>query len=202
MRSLRFVLAIAAVVACMIASGRSNGGHLRTAQNSSTFIESQNQQASTSAPQATSLQANSLCAKTEHIIFSCQVGRSGKGKGLAKTASLCASTDLDKEHGYLQYRFGLPGRVELEFPESRAGTQQKFRYTHYLRYQVDLTEINFAIDDYQYQIFDTYNGEEKPPISTRGITVSASGKKDVSYACRGKVKADYSKLGDVFTQEP
>lgn len=201
MRSLRFVLAIAAVVVCLIASGRSGGGESRPAQKSSTFVQSQNHQASTHQAATAALQANSLCAKTEHIIFSCQVRRSGTRKGSTKFASLCASVDLDKEHGYLQYRFGLPGKVELEFPESRTGTQQKFQYTHYMRYQVDLTEINFANDDYQYQIFDTYNGEEKPPISTEGVTVSTSGKKDVSYACRGKVKADYSKLGDVLMQE-
>jgi len=121
--------------------------------------------------------------------------------GSTKIASLCASAELDKEHGYLQYRFGLPGKIELEFPESRTGTQQKFQYTHYFRYQVDLTEINFAIDDYRYQIFDTYNGEEKPRISTQGVSVTAPGKKDASYVCRGKVKADYSKLDEVLERE-
>jgi hypothetical protein len=193
MRTLKVLLAFAAVVVCLIASDR---GESQQIQKSSAFLQSQDRQAVSNA-----LHPNSLCARTEHIVFSCQVRRSGMGKGLAKIVSLCASVDLDKEHGYLQYRFGLPGKVELEFPESRTGTQQKFQYTHYLRYQVDLTEINFAIDDYQYQIFDTYNGEEKPPISTEGVTVTAPDKKDVSYVCRGKAKADYGKLGDVLTPE-
>src|SRR5437868_6678757 len=52
------------------------------------------------------LQTNSLCAKSEHIIFSCVLKRT------AKIVSLCASPDLDKERGYLQYRFGLPAKVE------------------------------------------------------------------------------------------
>ena len=94
------------------------------------------------------------------------------------------------------------GKVELEFPSSRTGTQQQFQYTHYMRYQVDLTEINFEIDGYQYQIFDDYNGEERPRISTEGVSVSAPGKeKQVSFVCRTKAKADYSILDDVLERE-
>ena len=150
------------------------------------------------------LQPNSLCAKAERIIFSCLTKRSGVRStgGLSKIASLCASRDLDKHRGYLQYRYGLPGKVELEFPSSRTGTQQMFQYTHYMRYQVDLTEINFEINGYQYQIFDDYNGEEKPRISTEGVSVTAPGKpKEVSFVCRTKAKADYSMLDEVLTRE-
>ena len=67
---------------------------------------------------------------------------------------------------------------------------------------MDLTEINFEIDGYQYQIFDDYNGEEKPRISTEGVSVTAPGKqKEVSFVCRTKVKADYSMLDDVLGRE-
>ena len=155
-------------------------------------------------PAAGSLQPNSLCARTEQIIFSCLTKRAGKSlaRSPSRIVSLCASRDLDKERGYLQYRYGLPGKVELEFPSSRTGTQQMFQYTHYMRYQVDLTEINFEIDGYQYQIFDDYSGEEKPRISTEGVSVTAPGKpKEVSFVCRTKVKADYSKLDDVLGRE-
>jgi hypothetical protein len=150
------------------------------------------------------LQPNSLCAKTERIIFSCLTKRSGttSSKSPSRIVSLCASRDLDKERGYLQYRYGLPGKIELEFPSSRTGTQQMFQYTHYMRYQVDLTEINFEIDGHQYQIFDDYNGEEKPRISTEGVSVTAPGKpKEVSFVCRTKAKADYSMLDEVLTRK-
>ena len=150
------------------------------------------------------LQPNSLCAKSERIIFSCLTSRSGvsASRGPSKIVSLCASRDLEKERGYLQYRYGLPGKVELEFPSSRTGTQQMFQYTHYMRYQVDLTKINFEIEGYQYQIFDDYNGEEKPRISTEGVNVTAPGKpKEVSFVCRTKAKADYSMLDEVLTRE-
>lgn len=148
------------------------------------------------------LQRNSLCAKTEHVIFSCRTKANPKHPAAGKIVSLCASPDLSREHGYLQYRYGLPGKVELEFPGTRTGTQQLFQYSHYMRYQVDLTEINFQIDDYQYQIFDTYNGEEKPAIAEQGVNVTALGKaREVSFVCVGRAKADYGSLPDVLLHE-
>jgi hypothetical protein len=153
---------------------------------------------------AGSLQSNSLCDRTERVIFSCVTKRSGtsSSRSLSKIVSLCASPDLAKDRGYLQYRYGLPGKVELEFPDSRTGTQKRFQYNHYLRYQVDLTEINFEINGYQYQIFDDYNGEEKPQVSTEGVSVTAPGKpKEISFVCRTKAKADYSMLDEVLTRD-
>jgi len=146
------------------------------------------------------LQPNSLCARTERIIFSCLSKR--PGSSAAKIVSLCGSRDLSKDRGYLQYRYGLPGKVELEYPGSRTGTQQVFRYTHYLRYRVDLTEINFEVDGYQYQIFDDYNGEGKRELSSAGVNVTAPGKAEaVSFVCRSKSKADFSLLDDVLERE-
>jgi len=142
------------------------------------------------------LQPNSLCAKDERIIFSCPIRKP------AKIVSLCASRDLTSERGYLQYRFGLPGKIELEFPKERTGTQQKFQYTHYFRAQFDLTEINFTINRYDYQIFDDYNGEEKPVVSSQGVSVTAPGRpKEVSFTCRTKPKADYTDLQAVLPSE-
>lgn len=144
-------------------------------------------------PVTRTLQRNSLCAKDERIIFSCPV------KKPAKIVSVCASRDLTSERGYLQYRFGLAGKIELEFPKERTGTQQKFHYTHYFRAQFDLTSINFTIDGYEYSVFDDYNGEEKPAVSLQGVSVTAPGKpKEVSFVCRTKPKADYSDLQAVL----
>ena len=155
------------------------------------FVSERDSRAAVTPGQA--LQPNSLCARDERIIFSCPV------KKPAKIVSLCASKNLSADQGYLQYRFGLPGKVELEFPKERTGTQQKFQYTHYFRAQVDLTEISFSNNGYEYQITDDYNGEEKPAQSTQGIMVTAPGKpKEVSLACKTKPKADYSDLQAVL----
>ena len=138
-------------------------------------------------------QTNTLCAKDERVIFSCPV------KKPARIVSICASKDLTSDRGYLQYRFGLPGKIELEFPKDRKGTQEKFQYTHYFRAQFDTTAINFNIDGYEYSVFDDYNGEEKPVVSSQGVSVTAPGKpKEVSFVCRTKPKADYADLQAVL----
>ena len=69
---------------------------------------------------ATKPQARTLCAADERVIFSCVLRQT------AKSVSVCASKDLTNEKGYLQYRFGMPGKIELEFPKDRANTQQQF----------------------------------------------------------------------------
>lgn len=143
--------------------------------------------------QLSALQPNSLCAKDERVIFSCPVKRP------PKIVSVCASKDLTSDQGYLQYRFGLPGKIELEYPKDRTSTQQKFKYSHYFRAQFDMTEIGFTIEGYEYSVFNDYNGEEKPAISSQGVSVTAPGKpKEVSFVCRTKPKADYGDLQAVL----
>src|ERR1044072_1700751 len=147
----------------------------------------------TFASQPRRLQPGTLCDAGERIIFSCPVKRP------AKIVSLCASKDLTNERGYVQYRFGLPGKIELEYPKERTGTQEKFHYTHYFRARFDLTEISFTNNGFDYQITDDYNGEEKPAQSIQGVSVTAPGKpKEVSLSCRTKPKADYADLQAVF----
>jgi hypothetical protein len=139
---------------------------------------------------------NTLCAKDERVIFSCPVKRP------AKIVSVCASKDLAADRGYLQYRFGLPGKIELEYPKDRVGTQQKFKYNHYFRAQFDTTSLGFTIDGYEYSVFDDYNGEEKPAISSQGVSVTAPGKpKEVSLVCRVKPKADFDALSDALPNQ-
>lgn len=142
---------------------------------------------------------NSLCARSEQVVFACVVRRAKSRAGIPKIVSLCASKKLTRDEGYLQYRFGLPSKIELTFPSTRTGTQQMFQYTHYMRFQVDLSEINFTIGDHQYQIFDSYNGEEKLAISEEGVNVTMpDGTTNATFNCRTRAKADYSMLDDVL----
>ncbi|HKE57402.1 MAG TPA: hypothetical protein VKB46_11890 [Pyrinomonadaceae bacterium] len=136
-----------------------------------------------------------LCDSGEQVIFSCPLKRS------TKIVSLCASKDLSKQAGYLQYRFGAPGRIELEFPQSRSGSQQQFQYSHYFRAQFDLTAITFANDGYEYSIFHDYNGEEKPAVAESGVRVTAKGKEN-SLLCAGKPRANLANLEEILPPAP
>ena len=60
--------------------------------------------------------ADTLCQKDEVTFFNCEI------KGSAKVASLCGSPQLDAHRGYVQYRFGRVGKIELTFPQERQTT--------------------------------------------------------------------------------
>ncbi len=103
----------------------------------------------------------------------------------------------------MQYRFGLPGKIELEYPKDRQGSQEKFKYYHYFRAQFDTMMLDFSIDGYDYEVFDDYNGEEKRKMSSQGVNVTAPNKpKEVSLSCRTKPKADYDGLESVLPGRP
>jgi hypothetical protein len=55
--------------------------------------------------------AATLCADAETVLFSCPAGN--------KTVSVCASKDLDKSIGYLQYRFGPKAAPEIQIPKEK-----------------------------------------------------------------------------------
>lgn len=113
--------------------------------------------------------SRSLCRAEEQVIFSCPVAKA------AKLVSLCGSKNLDNRRGYLQYRFGKPGAVELQFPGERANTQLAFRYAHYFRAQVDRIEVTFDHNGYRYVIFDYRESDVKPPIREAGVRVHQLG---------------------------
>ena len=139
------------------------------------------------------LQAGSLCQRDEKVVFSCTVTKA------AKIVSLCSSKQLTKEQGYLQYRFGLPEKIELEYPKQRGRPQDAFKYSHYFRAQVDMTEISFSSNGYEYSIVDDYNGEQKPVQHSQGITITAPNTdKQVVLNCRGRAQAQYADLSEVF----
>ncbi len=145
----------------------------------------------TVSPDASATSQATLCNPGERVVFSCSLKRP------AKLVALCASKSLTKENGYLQYRFGVPGKIELEYPNPLEGSTKSFRYHHYFRAQVDLTEISFTNNGVEYTIFDNYNGEEKPAVSEEGVTISDKGK-DTTLTCKGRAKVDFENLENVL----
>ena len=147
------------------------------------------------APPVAKLPAASLCEPAEKVVFSCTVTK------VAKIVSLCSSKELTKERGYLQYRFGLPGKIELEFPKDRQLAQASFKYSHYFRAVIDQTEISFKSNGYSYAIFDDYNGEQNPARHDQGIRIyPPNDAREITYSCRGKATAHYEDLADVFPE--
>jgi hypothetical protein len=150
------------------------------------------------SPTQPELQRGTLCSRDETVVFSCPAKRT------AKIISLCSSTDLDKTQGYIQYRYGLPAKTELEFPKDKQGSQKEFYYAHYFRAQFDQTEISFNNGDFNYRIFDYYQGEEKPATHTQGLIVTPPSTKrsSTTIECATSAKADYGNLGEVLPCDP
>lgn len=114
----------------------------------------------------------SLCSKGELVAFSCAVGD--------KLVSLCASADLSKTAGYVQYRYGKKDKVDFVFPESRAHPRAYFRWgvngyagggTDYFR---------FSNKGYDYVV---YSGMGKG-WEREGIVVEKNGKRLSSQVCK------------------
>lgn len=147
------------------------------------------------AEMGTIVPPSSLCRAEEQVIFTCVA------TGSAKFVSLCSSRLLDHRRGYLQYRYGKPGAIELQFPQARANTQLAFRYAHYFRAQVDRTEISFDNQDNRYTLFDYYDGEVKPAIAVAGVRVGKHGTKgrETELRCQSRPA---SKLGYLETVIP
>jgi hypothetical protein len=133
-----------------------------------------------------------LCAPDEQVFFECVVG----ARKALKTVALCGSKSLSKTSGYLQYRFGKPGALELRFPENREDGRTLFRYAHYGRFQVERTAVNFRNGGVAYSVFDRYEGETRPAVRERGVAVTpanAAGQ-TVTLLCTGQGRSELHRL--------
>jgi hypothetical protein len=137
------------------------------------------------------VKATSLCAHDEKIIWSCETTK-------RKIVSICSSGQLDKQSGYLQYRFGLPGHIELEYPQQRENTQTAFAYFRYTRPLVTYLGLRFKIKEYDYEVYDNSNEEERNG-SEAGVKVTPSGNTDreVDYRCRKPIVHHLIELEEV-----
>jgi hypothetical protein len=144
---------------------------------------------------ASAVQTPSHCSPSEAVIFSCRI------KGSTKIVSLCASKQLSKDTGYLQYRFGRTGAIELTFPEEKRNSQAQFLFDHYFRAQVDETQVIFKNGAYTYSIYDNYEGDIKPAGRRRGVTIQnglGANPENQDFECTGPVISRLAKLEEVI----
>lgn len=133
----------------------------------------------------------SLCGKNEQVIFSCLMQKS------AKLLSLCGSQELDAQKGYVQYRFGNPGKIELEYPAERKDTQSAFSYSRYTRPLVTYLSLRFETNGYEYSIHQDDVEDIKPAVRESYISIAAPGKEAVEMKCRQPVNGSLMKLEDI-----
>jgi hypothetical protein len=107
-----------------------------------------------------------LCYPHEEIYFSCPIGR--------KIASVCASGNISPENGYVQYRFGRPGKPELEFPAEPEPPRDRFSISDFSGGSVNSTHLKFNSGGYVYVVYQS---------ATSGVYVKKNGKTVVNLSC-------------------
>jgi hypothetical protein len=98
--------------------------------------------------------SETLCQPEEKVIFNCRI------KTSPKVISICSSSKLTADEGYLQYRFGKPDHVEFTFPASKVDTQKQFTWEWHHPYQSFLVDLWFENGGYVYDVFKTEISEE------------------------------------------
>jgi hypothetical protein len=135
-----------------------------------------------------------LCRPGEEVFFSCPV------EDGTRIVSLCGSRRLTAQEGYLQYRFGRAGKMELQFPKGRQATQRMFRFAQYSRFQVNRVAVSFLRGGFTYRLFDSYEGDISPKARHQGIQVTPSraGRKEVTLMCREVAIGNLYSLGSIL----
>jgi len=85
------------------------------------------------------------CRGDEDTYFSCKLANS------QKVASVCGGADARlKDGAWLQYRFGVPGRVEFAYPAAQEGSLQRFEVHVFSKY--DYQSVLFINEKVLYEI--------------------------------------------------
>lgn len=140
----------------------------------------------------TGVAATTLCAANEQVIFSCQIGAS-------KIASVCGSPNLGDEGAYLQYRMGMPKRLELVFPPKKRASQDRFSWNHTFRPRYGMADwLEFSTSKYRYSVYEIENGDGQggPPEFLAGVDVFARGSEKIlrRLVCNGRAVNSFDVL--------
>ncbi len=133
------------------------------------------------APPAGGPSQTSFCSSSETVVFSCRTG--------AKMVSVCASSDVARNKGYVQYRFGKPGDpLELALPESQvtpakaaAGNTEAFSGG-------GGAWLRFAKGAFTYTVYTGIGnwGPRGEKRTKEGLVVERGGKPVANLACTSK----------------
>jgi hypothetical protein len=132
--------------------------------------------------------AHPLCLTNEDNIFSCTAGK--------KVISVCASKDLTADHGYLQYRFGLPNKVELTVPADRSVHPANSAVSRTLTFSGGGgAYLRFKAGDFDYVV---YTAIGKGWGTKDGVAIEKNGKPLTHISCKD---VPVSEMGvDFFTK--
>jgi hypothetical protein len=136
--------------------------------------------------------AATLCSPEEEVVYSCSTG--------SRYLSICASKNLSKNAGYMQYRFGPAGKSELLFPETLRHPAGLFTPGTLMFSGGGGAYLRFTKTPYVYTIFSAIGnwGKKGGKATAQGVAVQKDGVEVANIACR--IDANYveGELGPDF----
>jgi hypothetical protein len=139
--------------------------------------------------------AESLCSPIEQTFFSCSVAGSGE------VVSVCGARNTSANEGYLQYRFGLPGKIQFEYPTNRSGSTKLFWWDG--RVHLDVTDdwLWFKNDGFIYSVFfiEDHDTPDRKPEFRTGVLVEKKGNENAGkdLKCAQRATGDFKRLADI-----
>lgn len=116
----------------------------------------------------------SHCVSNESTLFSCNLNN-------RKIVSLCATKKTPSDSGYLQYRFGELGRIEIAIPKKKSGipnlllVHSKDKYLEYNKVAIVNEPLAYNIESFRQ--FKKINKDGYPTTkSSDSLNVEDSGK--------------------------
>jgi hypothetical protein len=94
-----------------------------------------------------------LCEAGEAVVWSCNAK--------TRTISVCASKELTATTGYIQYRAGNPGKVELTYPAAKVHPRGRFTAGFYPQGN---TSLDFRNGGYAYSVVEQLRSDEDEVI--------------------------------------
>ncbi|MGF6916696.1 hypothetical protein [Paraburkholderia sp. 40] len=107
-----------------------------------------------------------LCYPHEEVYFSCPTN--------GKIMSVCAAGNISPDNGYVQYRFGKIGHVEIEFPEKPYPPEKWFSISDIQSGNLSFTHLKFSSGRYHYVLYQGFPS---------GIYVKKDGKIISNHIC-------------------
>lgn len=107
----------------------------------------------------------SLCKSTEHVVFTCQLKN--------KMASICASENLSKTIGYIQYRFGDKRKIQIQVPSKKIKDRINVTHEYQLAGASGTSEtLKFQSNNYYYEVSSTSYRSDKVAENGSSIWIS------------------------------
>lgn len=91
------------------------------------------------------------CDSDEDIYFSCPLQN-------GKIVSVCAKNNTDPTKGYVQYRYGKPEAIELEYPRGKVAPKGFFSVVNADEGSALLSILKFKIGSYHYKVNQAFIG--------------------------------------------